>query len=185
MKALITTLGGPTTFTKRLDYLHDNKIAYIGNEPSFLTVFQYHYAGRPALSTLRARSYIPSSFAPTPAGLPGNDDSGAMGAFLAMAMMGLFPNPGQDVYLITTPFFPAVRIVSQVTGNAAVVSTEGFETGNEKRVFIQKVLLNGRPYHRSWIEHQFFLDGGELILFLGDEESDWGTGEDDVPPSYS
>jgi putative alpha-1,2-mannosidase len=42
---LITALGGPDTFVRRLDYMHDQNITYIGNEPSFLTVFQYHYAG--------------------------------------------------------------------------------------------------------------------------------------------
>jgi putative alpha-1,2-mannosidase len=55
-------------------------------QPSFLTVFQYHYAGRPALSALRSHSYIPRYFNPTNAGLPGNDDSGAMGSFVAMSM---------------------------------------------------------------------------------------------------
>ena len=59
-------------------------------QPSFLTVFQYHYAGRPALSALRAHFYIPRYFNPTNAGLPGNDDSGAMGSFVAMSMYG-FP----------------------------------------------------------------------------------------------
>src|ERR1700722_6669781 len=103
MAALIPLLGGASSFVKRLDYLHDKNITYIGNEPAFLTVFQYHYAGRPAKSTARVRTYIPDYFSPTPAGLPGNDDSGAMGSFVAMSMMGLFPNPGQSVYLITVP----------------------------------------------------------------------------------
>lgn len=183
MKTLITYLGGPAPFTSRLDYLHDTQIATIGNEPSFLTVFQYHYAGRPALSALRARSYIPGSFAPTPAGLPGNDDSGAMGSFVAMAMMGLFPNPGQDVYLITAPFFEVVRVVSPVTGKVATVRAEGFEAGNEKKVFVKEAMLDGKPYRRSWISHRFFSEGGELVLVLGDEEGDWGTGEEDLPPS--
>ncbi|KAB8336990.1 hypothetical protein FH972_021294 [Carpinus fangiana] len=93
---LITTLGGPAAFVKRLDYLHDSNITYIGNEPAFLTVFQYHYAGRPALSALRSHFYIPRFFSTRPDGLPGNDDSGAMGSFVAMAMLGLFPNPGQE-----------------------------------------------------------------------------------------
>jgi putative alpha-1,2-mannosidase len=55
-------------------------------QPAFLTVFQYHYAGRPALSAQRSHSYIPAYFSPTNNGLPGNDDSGAMGSFVAMSM---------------------------------------------------------------------------------------------------
>ena len=94
---LISLFGGPSQFVKRLDYLHDQNITYIGNEPAFLTVFQYHYAGRPALSALRSHFYIPRYFGTGPGDLAGNDDSGAMGSFVAFAMMGLFPNPGQDV----------------------------------------------------------------------------------------
>jgi putative alpha-1,2-mannosidase len=55
-------------------------------QPAFLTVFQYHYAGRPALSAQRSHSYIPAYFSTTNNGLPGNDDSGAMGSFVAMSM---------------------------------------------------------------------------------------------------
>lgn len=91
---LITKFGGPNNFVKRLNYLHDNKITYIGNEPAFLTVFQYHYAGRPALSAERSHFYIPSYFQPTLGGLPGNDDSGAMGSFVAFSMMGRFNAAG-------------------------------------------------------------------------------------------
>ena len=90
---LISTFGSPEAFVRRLNYLHDQRITYIGNEPSFLTVFQYHYAGRPGLSAYRSHYYIPKFFQPTYGGLPGNDDSGAMGSFVAFAMMGLFPRP--------------------------------------------------------------------------------------------
>lgn len=56
------------------------------HQPSFLTVFQYHYAGRPGLSAKRSHFYIPRYFSPKNDGLPGNDDSGAMGSFVAMSM---------------------------------------------------------------------------------------------------
>lgn len=184
MATLIALLGGPSTFTKRLDYLHDKKITYIGNEPAFLTVFQYHYAGRPAKSTKRAHAYIPSSFQPTPAGLPGNDDSGAMGSFVAMTMFGLFPNPGQNVYLITTPFFESVRFTSPETGRTATIRTVGFDPGYEN-VYIQSSTLDGTPYTKNWVDHSFFTQGKELVLFLGGSESDWGTKESDLPPSLS
>lgn len=184
MATLIASLGGPTDFVRRLDYLHDKKITYIGNEPSFLTVFQYHYAGRPGKSTSRAHFYIPKYFNPTPAGLPGNDDSGAMGSFVAMSMMGLFPNPGQSVYLITAPYFESVRIRSPVTGKVASVRTEGFDP-DYTNIYIQSATLDGSDYRKNWVGHDFFTEGRELVLKLGPKESDWGTGEEDLPPSLS
>ncbi|KAJ5827219.1 Alpha-1-2-mannosidase [Penicillium robsamsonii] len=192
MQTLITLLNGPTEFVTRLDYLHDQNITYIGNEPAFLTVFQYHYAGRPAKSTSRVRTYIPDYFSPTPAGLPGNDDSGAMGSFVAMAMMGLFPNPGQDVYLLTTPFFETVSIVSPLTGKTATVRTTNWAEYNTPNAtgaaaggngFIQSATLDGKPWTRNWIGHDFFTEGRDLVLVLGKEESDWGTKLEDLPPS--
>ncbi|KAL4886575.1 glycosyl hydrolase family 92-domain-containing protein [Aspergillus karnatakaensis] len=182
MSTLVTLLGGQIEFTRRLDFLHDQNITYIGNEPSFLTVFQYHYAGRPGKSTARAHFYIPRFFNPTPAGLPGNDDSGAMGSFVAMTMMGLFPNPGQNVYLISAPFFESVDITSPLTGQTAKVRTVNFDSSYQN-IYIQSATLNGEPYTRNWIEHEFFREGGELVLVLGRNESTWGTETDDLPPS--
>ncbi|KJX94980.1 alpha-1,2-mannosidase family protein [Zymoseptoria brevis] len=181
---LITALGGPSTFVRRLDYMHDQNITYIGNEPAFLTVFQYHYAGRPALSAKRAHFYIPKFFAPTIDGLPGNDDSGTMGAFLAFAMMGLFPNPGQNVYLITPPFFESVNITSPVTGKVAKIRNVNFDATYQS-IFIQSATLDGEPYTKNWIGHDFFTEGRELVLTLGNNESDWGTKVEDLPPSLS
>jgi putative alpha-1,2-mannosidase len=95
MASLIHTLGGTETFIKRLDWLHESGILYVGDEQAFLNLFLYHYAGRPGKSAERAHQYIPSLFNDTIAGIPGNDDSGAMGSFEALVMMGLYPNAGQ------------------------------------------------------------------------------------------
>lgn len=174
--------GGPANFIRRLDYLHDTNITYIGNEPAFLTAYQYHYAGRPALSALRSHFYIPRFFSTTPAGLPGNDDSGAMGSFVAMSMMGFFPNPGQDVYLLIPPYFPSISITSPITNKTATVKVENFDP-TYQAVYIQKATLNGEDYTKNWIDHSFFTEGKELVITVGMNESAWGTRVADLPPS--
>ncbi|OKL56251.1 hypothetical protein UA08_08523 [Talaromyces atroroseus] len=184
MASLITLLGGPSTFVKRLDYLHDEQITYIGNEPAFLTVFQYHYAGRPGKSASRAHYYIPGYFQVSPDGLPGNDDSGTMGAFVAMSMMGLFPNPAQNVYFIIPPFLESVQYKSPLTNRTSTIKTVNFDA-DYKNIYIQSATLNGQPYTKNWIDHSFFTDGMELVLTLGRNESTWGTRDADLPPSVS
>ncbi|KAI0835948.1 glycoside hydrolase family 92 protein [Hypoxylon sp. FL0890] len=179
---LITIYGGPDQFVRRLNFLHDENITYIGNEPAFLTVFQYHYAGRPGLSAKRSHFYIPRYFDTTPEGLPGNDDSGAMGSFVAFSMMGLFPNPGQNVYLITPPYFESVNITHPQTGKTAVIRNVNFDP-TYQAIYIQSATLNGEPYTKNWIDHSFFTEGKELVLTLGRNESTWGTGVEDLPPS--
>ncbi|GKT94264.1 glycosyl hydrolase family 92 protein [Colletotrichum tofieldiae] len=166
MATLIKLMGGREAFVDRLEYYHSGNIVYMGNEQAFLTVFQFHYAGRPGLSSRTTRSYIPSQFNATINGIPGNDDC-AMGAFSALAMMGFFPVAGK------TWAKPAViRKVAR--------DDEELADG----VYIQSATLDGKPYTKNWISHEFFYHGGVLELTVGSKESDWGTREEDVPPSY-
>ncbi|OAQ58508.1 alpha-1,2-mannosidase subfamily [Pochonia chlamydosporia 170] len=181
---LIALYGGPDSFVKRLNYLHDKEITYIGNEPAFLTVFQYHYAGRPAESARRSHFYVPKYFSPKPDGLPGNDDSGAMGSFLAFSMLGLFPNPGQNVYLIIPPYFESAKIKHPLTKKTATIRNINFDP-TYKNIYIQNATLDGKPYTKNWIDHSFFTEGKELVLTLGSTESSWGTAVKDLPPSVS
>jgi putative alpha-1,2-mannosidase len=182
MATLINTLGGRDTFVRRLDWLHESGVLYLGDEQGFLKLFLYHYAGRPGLSAKRTRFYIPSQFNDTLNGIPGNDDSGAMGSFEALTMLGIFPNAGQDVYFITPPFFKSVSIRNGQTGKTATIRNINFDPAGTN-VYIQSATLDGKPYTRNWLQHKFFLDGGVLELTLGANESTWGTRAEDVPPS--
>ncbi|KAK6824302.1 hypothetical protein RU639_005016 [Aspergillus parasiticus] len=184
MNLLIKRLGGAQVFTSRLNYLHDSGILYVGDEQAFLTVFQFHYAGRPALSAARSHFYIPSQFNTSVSGIPGNDDGGAMGSFAVLSMMGLFPVHGQDVYLITPPFFKEISIRNSVTGAVATIRNLNFDP-TYKVIYIQSAKRDGKPWTKNWIGHDFFNQGGVLELELGLTESAWGTQNEDLPPSMS
>ena len=184
MASLIANLGGPENFTSRLDLLHEASILDIGDEQAFLPVFQYHYAGRPSLSTKRAHYYVPSRFNTSVAGLPGNDDSGAMGSFAVLAMMGLWPVPGQDVYLISAPFFKEVSLRNSITGSVATIRNKNFDP-DYRSIYIQSATRDGKPWSQNWLPHDFFMEGGVLELELGEKESNWGTRIQDLPPSMS
>ncbi|KAI1260956.1 glycoside hydrolase family 92 protein [Xylariaceae sp. FL1019] len=185
MAALITTLGGPDAFVDRLDFFHESGLLYVGDEQGFLPVYQYHYAGRPGKSAERIHYYIPSQFNTSTNGIPGNDDSGAMGSFVALSMLGIFPNPGQDLYFITPPFFPTVSITNGLTGKTATIKNVNFDA-SYRNIYIQSAKLNGEDYTKNYLTHEFFYNGGTLELTLGSKESTtWGTGDGDVPPSLS
>ncbi|KUI53541.1 hypothetical protein VP1G_00935 [Cytospora mali] len=185
VSSLITLMGGDAAFVSRLDFFHTSGLADISNEPVFLTVYLYHYAGRPGLSTSRIHTYIPERFTATTDGLPGNDDSGAMGSFVWFSLAGLFPVAGQNVYLISAPFFEGWSVTHPVTGNTATVSVvEGWDPGYES-VYIQNVTVNGRPWTKNWIGHEFFTEGWTMELTLGNNESSWGQALENRPPSYA
>lgn len=195
MANLIATLGGEEKFVARLNYFHETPdLLYLGDEQAFLTVYLYHYAGRPGLSAQRIHSYIPSQFNTSTVGIPGNDDSGAMGSFAALSMMGIFPNPGQDVYFITPPFFEEVSIYNKLTNKTATIRCVNFDGGTGfsddgtqqqgyRNIYIRKATLNGQIYTKNWLSHVFFNEGGILELILDSKESAWGTAIEDRPPS--
>ncbi|CAI7602573.1 Alpha-1-2-mannosidase [Penicillium manginii] len=184
MGSLVQTLGGAEEFTKRLTYFHESGLLYVGDEQAFLPVYQFHYAGRPGLSAKYNHFYIPSQFNTTVAGIAGNDDSGAMGSYVVLSMMGLWPVPGQDVYLITPPYFKEVSIRNGITGKLATIRNVNFDP-SYKSIYVQSAKLNGKEWTKNWVTHDFWTEGGVLELTLGSEESDWGTKMEDLPPSIS
>ncbi|KAH7038921.1 glycoside hydrolase family 92 protein [Macrophomina phaseolina] len=185
MATLVTALGGPETFTRRVQYLHYTyNLLYIGDEQAFLTVYLAHYSGRPAVSAEIAHFYIPAQFNDTVIGIPGNDDSGAMGSFSSLTMMGIWPVAGQDVYLIIPPFFREVNITNPVTRKTATIRNINFDPSYQA-IYVQSATLDGEAYTKSWVTHSFFLEGGVLELTLGRNESDWGRADADRPPSAS
>lgn len=188
MAALIEKMGGRKTFIERLNYWHE-EIAYMGNEPTFLTALQFHYAKRPDMSSYWIHRYIPSQFNTSINGIPGNDDC-AMGAFSSMVMMGFFPVAGQDVYLITPPFFPEISILAtdpgaRAAGKRATIRIRNFDS-TYGRKYIESATLNGTPFTRNWVTHEFFREGGTLVLTVTDDPTTgtWGTTDPDLPPSY-
>jgi predicted alpha-1,2-mannosidase len=182
MGPLIITLGGDASFISRLQTYHTSPgISYIGDEQAFLTTYLYHHASRPGLSARQIHAYIPSQFNDTLVGIPGNDDSGAMGSFVALSMLGIFPNAGQDYYYITPPFFREVNITNRLTGNVATIRNINFDAGYTN-IYVQNVTLNGEIYMKNYIEHDFFVQGGLLELTLGSVESAlWGVGTENIP----
>jgi predicted alpha-1,2-mannosidase len=175
---LIEKMGGRTTFVRRLDTLFDTPgLCDVSDEPFFLTPYLYIWAGRYDKTAQRVHRILTHNYSATPGGLPGNDDSGAMGAWYAFGAMGIYPNAGQDVYLLGTPVFPLVSLALANGRKFAI------EAGNvsDKNIYIISAALNGRPFDRAWIRHGEIMAGGTLTLQMGDKPSSWPTGP--VPPS--
>lgn len=168
--ALIEKSGGKDAFRTRLDNFFDLGIYNVGNEPSFLTSCLYHWIGRPDLSSKRTRSIVDKYYNSSRNGIPGNDDSGAMSSWLAFHMMGIYPNAGQPYYLITAPYFSETILHP---GNIVDFKITARNL-SEKNVHIQSAKLNGKPFDQAWISHNDIMNGGELVLEMGANPSNWG-----------
>lgn len=167
---LIEKCGGAADFEKRLDIFFDKGFFNVNNEPSFLTPCLYHWLGKPWRSSDRIREIIAKNYNDGPVGLPGNDDSGAMSSWLAFHMIGLYPNAGQDYYLIHTPLLTSTTFHLE-GGKEFKVVAEGL---SDKNCYIQGVTLNGKDYPYSVLRHKDIMAGGELILKMGKKPGSWG-----------
>lgn len=160
---LIEKCGGAAAFEQRLDTFFDKNYFNVNNEPSFLSPCLYHWIGRPERSSDRVLEIIAKNYSDTPAGLPGNDDSGAMSSWLAFHMTGLYPNAGQDYYLIHTPL---LKTATFNLGNGRQFRIVA-ENLSEKNRYIQSMTLNGKKYAEFTLSHADLMAGGELKLKMG------------------
>jgi predicted alpha-1,2-mannosidase len=177
---LIHKSGGPQRFLERLDAFFDVPGRYdVGNEPGFLTPYLYTWAGRQDKTAERIREIVAKNYHTGRAGLPGNDDSGAMSSWYLFGVMGIFPNAGQDVYLIGTPAIPEVTL--HLPGNKTFV-IEARHVSDENR-YVVAATLNGRPLDRAWLRHEEIVQGGRLLLEMSPKPGTWPTGQ--FPPSSS
>ncbi|WP_281299322.1 GH92 family glycosyl hydrolase [Flavobacterium limnophilum] len=168
---VVRRLGGDLAFQKRLDTFFDNKLYDVSNEPSFLAPTMYHWIGKPYLSSDRIKGIIKENFNTSRAGLPGNDDSGAMSSWLAFHMMGLYPNAGQPYYLLNTPLIKETTLQLE-DGKSFKITAKNL---SDKNKYVKSALLNGKLYNQAWILHEDLVKGGELILEMDSKPSAWGT----------
>ncbi|MBC8039973.1 MAG: glycoside hydrolase family 92 protein [Opitutaceae bacterium] len=174
---LVRLSGGPQAFESRLNTFFKKGHYYVGNEPAFLGPTLYHWIGKPELSSDRIHAIINRSYNDSPKGIPGNDDSGAMSAWLAFHMLGLYPNAGQSHYLLNTPFF-AESTLHVGDGKTFRVLARKLSPENK---YIVAARLNGRPLARAWLEHAEIVAGGVLEFDLAAQPAGWGRTE--LPPS--
>ncbi|KAJ2917985.1 hypothetical protein MD484_g2436, partial [Candolleomyces efflorescens] len=176
---LIELQGGPEAFIQRLDWIFENDYFDVTNEPSHQMPFMYHYANRPGLSTLRSRKVLEEHFDLTKDGLPGNDDSGAMGSYAAFSLLGMYPLPATRQLLISSPYFPVVEFVNPVYNTTTTFKTSG------SGLFVKGVTIDGEAWHSiCYVEWDIFEKGSVVVLELGDDDS-LGCGEGGLPPSIS
>lgn len=180
VKELIHQSGGSERFVARLDAFFDVPGRYdVGNEPGFLSPYLYIWAGRYDKTAERMRQIIAANFHSGRSGLPGNDDSGAMSSWYAFGVMGVFPNAGQDVYLIGSPQFPEI-VLHLPEGRTFVIQAKGASATN---IYVVTAQLNDKPLDRAWLRHEEIAEGGKLVLTMGPQPAAWPTGQ--APPSDS
>jgi predicted alpha-1,2-mannosidase len=181
MRRLIEMAGGNEGFARRLDWTFLRRHFDVTNEPGFLLPVLYNYAGRPDKSADIVHMTLEKAFADNRAGIPGNDDSGAMSSWLIFSTLGLFPVAGQDVYLISTPSIPDASL-DLGNGKKLRIIAKNLD-GQGLNRYVQSATLNSADLSNSWFRHAQIKDGATLVLTMGSAPSNWGRAV--PPPSMS
>jgi predicted alpha-1,2-mannosidase len=185
---LFRRMGGEAKAALRLDRFFRKlnagpsaSYAYLGDEPTLGVPWLYDWLGRPASATEVVRRALLGLYAPTPNGMPGNDDGGTMSAWWVLGAIGLYPAvPGADLLALNGPLFPHATI--SLPSGRLTIDAEGL---SNRRRYVQSARLDGKPLDRSWLNFKSIRRGRHrLLLRMGaSSRSKWATLRLSRPPS--
>jgi predicted alpha-1,2-mannosidase len=140
-----------------------------GNEPSHHIIYFYTMLGQPWKGADRLYEVMDTMYSTEVDGLSGNEDVGQMSAWYIMTTFGFYPvEPAAGKYVLGVPMVDHAEI--DVQGGVFEVERKGFD---EKRRYVQRVELNGKPLKRNYITHDEIIAGGKLTFVMGKKQSCW------------
>jgi len=168
-------LMGKRLFATRLDSLFKYKLPdnipgahdiqgrigayWHGNEPCHQIAYLYNYIGEGWKCQQLVRNIVDRFYGNTPGSLCGNDDCGQMSAWYIFNCMGFYPiAPSSNIYQFGSPALKALR-VTMSNGKQINIHTQNWSKEN---VFVKKILVNGKPYHQSYITWDDIKNGADI-----------------------
>lgn len=194
-EGLMELYGGAEPFTNKLDQLfsvvdHDQaRVASVpdmsgligqyahGNEPSHHIPYFYNYAGKSWKTQEVVNRILTTLYKNEPGGLPGNDDTGQLSAWYVFSSMGFYPvRHGNGEYAIGAPLMDRIEFTHTLNGKPSTLTIEALNR-SDKNIYVQSLLVNGKPYNNATINHHDIFSGNcSLVFTMGDEPNkDWGS----------
>ncbi len=138
----------------------------MGNQVTFFIPYLYNYTNAPWKTQKYTRVLLDTWFQDNIFGVPGDEDGGAMSAFVVFSAMGFYPTtPGLPAYSITSPLFSKVSINLPNGKTFTLIANKS----SRKNKYIQSAVMNGRPLTSLSFTHEELLKGGTLVLEMGEK----------------
>ncbi|MFI2743808.1 GH92 family glycosyl hydrolase [Zhouia sp. PK063] len=179
VNGLINLVGGKKEFISKLDTFftlssHPNAVngnasGFIGqyahgNEPSHHIAYLYNYAGEAWKTQFYVNKILKEMYTTSSSGYAGNEDCGEMSAWYIFSALGFYPvNPDNQIYNIGSPL---LKSASLQVGNGKVFQVFTKNVSDEN-IYIQKIKLNGKNYHKDYITHNDIISGGIIEFVMG------------------
>jgi predicted alpha-1,2-mannosidase len=191
---LVDTIGRDRV-VDRLDHLFDSFVYpgwdeafsqyWHGNEPGQHVPYLYNWVGHPWKTQRTTQEILTSLYAPTPGGIPGNDDVGQLSAWYVLSAMGFYPvAPARGTYQLTSPLFDRVSISlsdSHYEADEFVIETVGASSGSRR--YVSGARIDGDRHDRPWFHHESIADGATIELAVSESPATWGSDPSAGPPS--
>lgn len=179
----ISLMGGKEVFALKLDSLFStssviegkNASADItgligqyahGNEPSHHVIHFYNYLGQAHKAQEKIDEVLQTLYLPTPAGISGNEDCGAMSAWYVMNALGFYQVcPGKLEYSIGRPMIDQASIRLE-NGNTFEIRVEN---NAPTHLYVAEVSLNGKRLDQPFFDHESLMKGGILQFKMTDQ----------------
>lgn len=179
-EGLIALMGGDKEFVSKMDSLFvangdmgegaSSDISGLigmyahGNEPSHHVAYMYPYAGEQWKTAEKVRWIQSNFYTDAPDGIIGNEDCGQMSAWHVMSALGFYQvNPSNGVLVFGSPSFEKVSIRLPEGKNFDIVA----QNNSKENIYIQSVMLNDKPYTKSYIQYEDIMKGGNLTFLMG------------------
>ena len=187
VEGLVDLMGGREAFIGKLDSLFTANSALEGelvsadisgligqyahgNEPSHHIAYLYTYAGEQWKTAEKVRFIMSDFYTAQPDGIIGNEDCGQMSAWYLLSAMGFYlVNPADGVFAFGSPRFKKIEV--KVRGGK--VFTVEAPNNSKDNIYIQKVYLNGKPYHKSYITYDDIINGSTLKFEKGKKPAEF------------
>ncbi|WP_159019895.1 GH92 family glycosyl hydrolase [Algibacter sp. L3A6] len=166
IKGLMKLMGGKKGFSEQLQKAFSSKQFDMANEPDIAYPYLFNYVkGEEWRTQQLVHELMDEYFQNQPAGLPGNDDTGTMSAWLIYSMMGIYPvSPGDPIYTISTPVFDKITI--DLDSNYYQGKTLVIEKSGTKKGIINTIQLDGKAHNSYFINHSDLIKGSKLKINL-------------------
>ena len=169
---LIKLMGGEKAFVKHLQQVFDEDHYDPTNEPNISYPYLFSYVKGEEWRTQKlVRELLEEHFKNAPDGLPGNDDTGTMSAWVVFSMMGFYPDNATDPsYTFTSPVFDKItlKLDPKVYGNKELV----IETNksDQSAEYIKSISLNGKKWKGYRISHKDLVNADKIIFNLSSKK---------------
>lgn len=133
-----------------------------GNEPSHHITYLYTLLGEPRKAAYRIRQIQTTLYTDRMDGICGNEDVGQMSAWYILSALGFYQvEPAGGRFVFGTPLFPEAKVMVK-GGTFRIVA----HNVSDKKRYIRKIRLNGKPYNKWYIDHKDIENGGLLEFYM-------------------